>query len=189
MIDLDGLRSVLSALGPWAPLGLVALFVFQQLLPVFPSFLLVALAGLLFGMPWGAIWSMLGIILSAAVLYGLGTRWGRTITRKVVGNERLILAETLLLRRGVWGLMGIRMIPVLPSYLVSYLAGIVRIPFGLYLVGTGLGGFPGTVLYALLGDRITQPSDPWFWGSLLSLAMLSASALGIDRFITRKIYR
>ena len=99
----------------------------------------------------------------------------------MVGDEHLVMAETLMLRRGAWAVLGIRMIPVLPSYLVSYLAGIVRVPFGVYLLGTGLGVLPGTVLYALLGERITRPSDPWFWVALLGLGALSGLALAIDR--------
>lgn len=180
-LDLEALRASLHALGPWAPAALVSLFVLQQLFPVFPSFLLIALAGLLFGLPWGVAWACLGGVSAAALLYALGMRWGRRIVRNVVGDERLLLAETLMLRRGAWAVLGIRMIPVLPSYLISYLAGVVRIPFVPYLVGTALGGLPGTVLYALLGERITRPTDPWFWAALLGLGALSALALEIDR--------
>lgn len=186
LVDLASLRAVLASLGPWAPAGLVALFVVQQLLPVFPNFLLIALAGLLFGLPWGVAWAWLGIVASAAVLYALGTRWGRRLIGGMVGDERLLMAETLMLRRGAWAVLGIRMIPVLPSYLVSYLAGIVRIPFGVYLVGTAIGVLPGTVLYALLGERITRPSDPWFWAALLGLGGLSGLALAIDRRVKRE---
>ncbi|MNR81413.1 TVP38/TMEM64 family inner membrane protein YdjZ [compost metagenome] len=186
LIDLDALRAALSSLGPWAPAGLVALFVVQQLIPVFPNFLLVALAGLLFGLPWGVAWAWLGIVASAAVLYALGTRWGRRLIGGMVGDEHLLMAETLMLRRGAWAVLAIRMIPVLPSYLVSYLAGIVRIPFGVYLVGTAIGVLPGTVLYALLGERITRPSDPWFWAALLGLAALSGLAFTIDSRVKRE---
>jgi uncharacterized membrane protein YdjX (TVP38/TMEM64 family) len=186
LIDLASLRAALAGMGPWAPLGLVALFVVQQLLPVFPNFLLIALSGLFFGLPWGVVWAWLGIVVSAGVLYGLGTRWGRRMIGGMVGDERLLLAETLMLRRGAWALLGIRMIPVLPSYLVSYLAGIVRVPFGVYLVGTAIGVLPGTLLYALLGERITRPADPWFWVALLGLGALSGTALEIDRRVKRQ---
>jgi uncharacterized membrane protein YdjX (TVP38/TMEM64 family) len=185
LIDLEAMRSVLSSLGPWAPLGLVVIFVLQQLMPVFPNFLLIALAGLLFGLPWGVAWSWLGIVAAAALLYGLGTRWGRRLIRGMGGDAHLALAESLMLRRGAWAVLGIRMIPLLPSNLVSYLAGIVRVPFGVYLLGTALGVLPGTVLYALLGERITRPTDPWFWGALLGLAGMSGIALAIDRWMHR----
>lgn len=186
LIDLSAMRLALSDLGPWAPLGLVTLFIVQQLLPVFPNFLLIALSGLLFGLPWGVAWAWLGIVAAAAVLYAVGTRWGRRLVTGMVGDERLLMAESLMLRRGAWAVLGIRMIPVLPSYLVSYLAGIVRVPFGVYLAGTALGVLPGTVLYALLGERITRPSDPWFWVALLGLGALSGLALAIDRRIQRE---
>jgi uncharacterized membrane protein YdjX (TVP38/TMEM64 family) len=185
LIDLEVLRSVLSGLGPWAPLGLVLVFVLQQLMPVFPNFLLIALAGLLFGLPWGVLWSWLGSVAAAALLYGLGTRWGRRLIRGMGGDEHLVQAESLMLRRGAWAVLGIRMIPVLPSYLVSYLAGILRLPFGVYLLGSALGVLPGTVLYALLGERLTRPTDPWFWGALLALGGMSGLALAIDRRMDR----
>lgn len=180
-IDLEGLRAPLLALGPWAPAGLVMLFVLQQLVPVFPNFLLIAMAGLLFGLPWGIAWSWLGIVAAAAVLYALGHFAGRRLISRMVGDARLERAESLMLRRGAWAILGIRMIPILPSYLISYLAGIVRIPVAAYLIGTALGVLPGTVLYALLGERITRPSDPWFWGALLALSALALLALALDR--------
>lgn len=186
LLDLEALRAAIQALGPWAPLGLIALFVIQQLLPILPNFLLIALAGLLFGIPWGVVWAWLGTIAAAAVLYGVGTRWGRRLIRYLVGEERLLVAETILLRRGAWSVMGIRMIPVVPAYVVSYLAGIVRLPFGIYLMGTAIGVLPGTVLYAVLGERITRPTDPWFWGVLLLLALLSALAMEADRRIRQE---
>lgn len=180
-IDLDVLRASLLSLGPWAPVGLIMLFVVQQLVPVFPNFLLIALAGLLFGLPWGIAWAWLGLIAAAALLYALGNSWGRHVIRRTLGDARLNHAESLMLRRGAWALLGIRMIPILPSYLVSYLAGIVRIPFGAYLLGTALGVLPGTVLYALLGERITRPADPWFWVAALGLTVLAIAALALDR--------
>lgn len=188
LITLDTLRAALIPLGPWAPIGLVALFVAQQLLPVFPNFLLIALSGLLFGLPWGVAWAWLGIMAAAAVLYALGTRWGRCLIRGMVKDEHVLMAETLMLRRGAWAVLGIRMIPLLPSYLISYLAGIVRIPFGVYLAGTAIGVLPGTVLYALLGERITRPTDPWFWAALLGLGAFSGLALMLDRRLQREEY-
>lgn len=185
-IDLETLRAPLIALGPWAPAGLVALFVLQQLLPIFPNFLLIALAGLVFGMPWGIAWSWLGIMAAAALLYALGNSWGRRFVSRMVGDARLEHVETLMLRRGAWALLGIRMIPVLPSNLISYLAGIVRIPFVPYLLGTAFGVLPGTVLYALLGERITRPTDPWFWAALLGLGTLALLALGVERRLSRE---
>lgn len=184
-IDLGALRGILADLGLWAPLALVLLFVLQQLLPVVPNFVLIAMAGLLFGLPLGVVWSWVGILAAAAVLYAVGTRWGRPLLGRMVGADRLLKVETLLLRRGAWAVAGIRMVPVLPSNLVSYLAGIVRVPFGAYLLGTGLGVLPGTVLYALLGERITRPTDPWFWAAVSGLLGLSLLAFAVDRVLER----
>lgn len=180
-IDPFAWRQALRDLGPWAPMALVALFVVQQLLPVFPNFVLIALAGLLFGFPWGVVWSCLGGTLAAAVLYVVGQVLGRGLVTRLVSEEHLLVAESMMLRRGAWSIVGIRMLPVLPSNLISYMGGILRLPLGTFLLGTAIGGLPGTVLYTVLGERITQPSDPVFWLALLGLVAMALTAFLLDR--------
>ncbi|MGH2370781.1 MAG: TVP38/TMEM64 family protein, partial [Chloroflexota bacterium] len=67
-----------------------------------------------------------------------------------------------------------RLIPIISFDVVSYAAGFTRIGLLPFLVATGVGQLPATVVYSVLGENITSGSKVGLWalGALLSLLVL-----------------
>ncbi len=138
-------RDVIAALG--YP-GLALLVAVENVFPPIPSELILPLAGFLitegdFSFLPAVLWSTVGSVAGALVLYGIARsggrrgvlRWGGVLRIDEKSLERL---DEGFRRRGVLYVAGARLIPGLRSA-VSVPAGIARMPLGRFLALTALG--------------------------------------------------
>lgn len=141
------------------PLFAVAIAVAGTLLlPITP---LSVASGLLFGPVVGlaVLWS--GAMLGAAASYELGRVMSRSALDKLIGT-RAERVSRFLERRGVMTVALLRMVPVMPFFLVNYGSGATRLTRRKFLLGTAIGLVPVEGAWVLLGDNITEPGSPEF---------------------------
>ena len=123
--DAGRLRSELRDLGAGGALVLAGLMLVHAVIP-FPSELLNAAAGFVYGF-WLALPLVLaGWLLSALATYAIGRGAGRPLLLRLVGEERLEEGSRLIERGGRTGLLAARLIPVVPYSLVGYVSGAAR---------------------------------------------------------------
>jgi uncharacterized membrane protein YdjX (TVP38/TMEM64 family) len=77
-------------------------------------------------------------------------------------------------RNGARYLLGLRLLPVFPFFLINLLAGLTRVPVGTFLWTTAVGIIPGTAVYAFAGQELAAIGSP---AEILSLRL--AVAFGI----------
>jgi uncharacterized membrane protein YdjX (TVP38/TMEM64 family) len=136
---------------PWAPAALVAAYV--VLCPLgLPASPLMITGAVLFGVFWGAVWNIAGTVLGGTVTYYLGRLLGRDFVAHFAG-KRLKKIEQQIARRGFWGLVGIRFLPI-PFAVVNYTAALVGIPPGLFLSTLTLGLILPNVLYTYATNAV-----------------------------------
>lgn len=94
------------------------------------------------------VWSgaMLGAMISYLLARAVGERAGWL--RRIRGVR---LAEARLRDLGWLGVLGLRLIPLVPFFGLSLAAGLLRVPVLAYLKGTAAGIVPATVLLTLTG--------------------------------------
>ncbi|HEY9900801.1 MAG TPA: VTT domain-containing protein [Pantanalinema sp.] len=183
---LPEIRGWSHALGAFAPLAMVGAMTLQQLLPLFPGGLLIALSGTLFGLPLGLGVVTVGTLCASAACHAVGRGPARSVIHRFAGDVRMRAVEARLAHHGVPTVAVIRAFPFVPSYVVSYGAGIAGVPLRTYLLGSLIGTMPGNFLHVLLGDRILNPRDPLFWASMGGLALLALSSFLVERRLRRR---
>lgn len=112
--------------------------------------LLTMTGGFLFGTWLGALYSVVGATVGATIVFvaaraglaGLAARAGPLTQRLVAG----------LREEGFNYLIALRLIPVVPFWLVNLAAGVIGLPLFRYVLGTFIGIIPVTVIYASLGN-------------------------------------
>ncbi len=130
----------------------VAAFVAAGLMRI-PVSLAVLATGVVLG-PWlGSLLSLAGCLASAAVLYGLGWRLGRTRVRRLAG-WRVNRVDRALERHGLMAMMLLRLMPVAAFPVVNLVAGASVVGFRDFLLGTLVGMAPGVVALSVVGDRL-----------------------------------
>lgn len=136
---------------PWAPAALIGAYL--VLCPMgLPASPLMVTGAVLFGVVWGAVWNILGTVLAGTLTYYLGRLLGRDFVAHFAG-KRLQKIEQQISKRGFWGLVGIRFLP-LPFAIVNYTAALVGIAPGLFLTTMTLGLIPPNILYTYATNAV-----------------------------------
>ena len=139
---------------------------------------------------WPAILcSLLGCIISAMLLYGIGRGLGRKTVMRLAGR-RLNRVNRLISKPGVLAVTAVRMIPVAPYSLVNLAAGAARVPFRDFILGTLLGMSPGVVgitfFTGQLEQMIRRPSVLSLLVLIGTLFLMFGGIIGLRRWITSK---
>ena len=186
-LDFDALLSYGEWIDdqPFAPIAVALAYVLGGFL-VIPVMLLIGVTALVFGPFLGAVYSLLGALLSAMVVYALGRSLGRDAVRRLAGR-RLNELSRRLARRGLLAVVLIRIVPVAPFSMINVVAGASHIGWRDFILGTAVGLAPGIVLTSAFVDRalaaMLHPSPATFalFGGAVGLVV------GMAWFVRRKL--
>ena len=166
----------MEATGPFGPAAFVMTYVVLTLLFV-PGTIPSLAAGALFGPVAGTLLTLTGATLGAASAFELSRRLGRSRTERLL-RGRAAAADAWIGERGLGGVIGLRLLPVVPFNALNYAFGLSAVGRRDHLLGTAIGIVPGTVAFVALGDSITKPGSPGFLLSVGGVLLLfAASAL------------
>jgi phospholipase D1/2 len=187
--DIPHLVALMKRLGdsPSAPLAMLGAYVVGGLIVV-PVNVLIAVTVIVFGPLAGSAYALLGVLVSAFLLYEIGCRLPAQRLRARL-DAPLRRLEHGMGAQGVLAIALIRVVPVAPYSVVNVIAGAAHVARVPYLIGTALGMLPGIVMNALFIDRVLAVIErprPLTWALLaLVVAAIVAVALAVRRRILR----
>jgi uncharacterized membrane protein YdjX (TVP38/TMEM64 family) len=170
-LDRQVVEAWLGQMGVWAPLLYVLLYAIATFL-LLPSTPLNLSGGAVFGVLWGTVWTTVGAVLAAVVCFWFSRTIGQGfIQRKFAGRWQDLDRE--LAAGGIFYMVAIRLLPLLPYGLVNFGAGLTRVKFRDYLLGTLLGTTPGLLPFVMMGAGLTELRRGVLWPLLLSSTLTS----------------
>jgi len=117
-----------------------------------PVTMLAYFAGAVFGFAKGAVYIWVASMIGALAGYYLARHALGAPARKLVAPLEGKLRD-LQRRASAKVIFRLQLAPLLAFGIVNYAAGIAHAPVWSFLIGTGLGIIPGTLLAAFVGDR------------------------------------
>jgi uncharacterized membrane protein YdjX (TVP38/TMEM64 family) len=142
-----------SDLGPWGPVFFVAVYV-AAAVTLAPAFPLTFAAGAVFGLWRGTVFTYIGALLGASVVYGLSAPLARA---RVLGwldrDARVAAVRQAVVGRGVWIMFLLRLSPLVPYNLLNYTLALSGVRFRDYTAAT-VGMLPAIVMYAYYGKVV-----------------------------------
>ncbi len=154
----------------------------------FPSASLFTLAGgFLFGFIPGAIYSCIGATLGAAIAFSL--------VRNFVGNrfqkkyaKQLETFNKSLEEDGISFLLFVRLIAVIPFFLINICAGFSNVSLWTFVWTTAVGIIPGSLVYSFAGQQLhTIDSVRDIFSPKVIAAFLLLASLALLPLIIKKI--
>lgn len=184
----------------WVAIESVVIPIPSELVLPFAGFLVGAGTSVepLTGRPWDlalvTIAGTIGATVGALVAYGIGAwggrpvllRWGRFLG---ISHDDLDRTDRFFARHGAKAAFFGRMVPVVRS-LVSFAAGVARMPLGRFVLFTALGSLPWTFLLVFAGSQLGANWEEI--GSILKrfeYAILAALALVVIAWIWVRMVR
>lgn len=148
----ERLRELVEQTGAWSPVVYVAAKAAATVVAPFSGIPLKAASGALFGFTGGIFYSVLGDVIGGCVCFWGARMLGRDIVERLAGERGLDRIDEFACHSGGWRAVLFGRLALSSVYnLVSYGAGLTKLPFRQYLAVTFFGGILHTSFVVLLG--------------------------------------
>lgn len=173
--QFTALRAYVRSLGAGGLALLLGLMLAHAII-FYPSEIITATAGYVYGFGPGLAFVVGGWLLAALLSYALGRSVGRPLLQRVLGRRFAWLTATME-RGGTTLLLSGRLIPIVPFALIGYAAGATHTSLWRFSWTTVLGYLPLTTAVVYLGSRAQTLStgNPLVW---VAVALVIALLIG-----------
>ena len=172
--DTARVQGFVMGFGPWAPLAAILLHVAQVLLAPIPGQVIDAVNGYLFGVVWGTVYSLIGVIAGSSLAMALARRFGRPWAERLIKKETLERLDRYSRQRGALFLFLVLLFPFLPDDVACFLAGLTPLPLPELVVLAAIGRLPGILVANLVGANaaaLTPTQVAFFIAALAVIAL------------------
>lgn len=173
------LKTWFEGFGAGAPLAYMLLVTIEVVVAPIPGLLLYAPGGLIFGAIPGGLLALAGNVLGSGISCVLSRHLGRQFVNGLDSGGRLSELQQRLARHGFWVILLLRLNPLTSTDLVSWAAGLSRIPLLTVMSATALGMAPLCLLQAWLSDSLFR-----VWPGLIGPLLILTAILGGGVFFT-----
>ena len=164
--DVEFLAARFREAKGWAWLLGIALLLADLLLPI-PGTIVMSALGAVYGVWLGGFIAAAGSMLSGICGYGVGRFFKEETAKRWLGERDFEKGKSLFRRGGAWVVAMSRALPILPEVL-SCIAGLLRMPFGKFVIALACGAVPMGFLFAWIGALGTDYPG---WGLGFSLGV------------------
>ena len=153
---LAALRAWIEALGALGPAVFILIYT-GAVVAALPGSAITIIAGAIFGSVLGVIVVSIASTVGAALAFLVGRYFARdAIAKWLSKRERFRRLDNLTEKHGAIIVALVRIVPVFPFNIVNYGFGLTRVRFWTYVFWSWLCMLPGTVLYVVGTDAISQ---------------------------------
>jgi uncharacterized membrane protein YdjX (TVP38/TMEM64 family) len=114
------------------------------------------IGGFLFGAAKGFIYSSIGLTAGSWINFTIGRFLGKRFVRKLIPERQLDRLDKVVKRQGVIVLFILFVIPGFPKDYLCLFLGLSTLPLKIFLILTGIGRMPGTLMLSLQGSYIFE---------------------------------
>lgn len=162
----------------WAWLLGIALLMADLLLPI-PGTIVMSALGAVYGFWIGGLLSAIGSMLAGMSGYGVGRFFKESFAKRWLGEKDFEKGKSLFERGGAWVVAMSRALPILPEVLAC-MAGLLRMPFGKFVIALACGSVPMGFLFAWIG-AIGREQPGWGFAFSIGVPAVLWSAAALMR--------
>ncbi|MBQ7636601.1 MAG: TVP38/TMEM64 family protein [Lachnospiraceae bacterium] len=185
--DVEAVKEFIRSYGTLAALISMGLMILQSVAAPIPAFLITFANAAIFGWVKGAIISWTGAMLGAIICFGLARLFGRDQVVKITGKGALLSVDRFFTENGAKSVFIARLLPFVPFDPISYAAGLTGMKILPFLLATGLGQLPATIVYSYAGSNLLSGDAKLFlYGLSVVFALGALSAILKNVFDKKK---
>ena len=174
-MSVESIVGYLRSFGVWA--------VVISIIAPLPAFLITFANAAVFGWWQGALLSWTSAMAGALVCFYIARIAGRDIVERLNKNFSLEKLDAYFDRYGKHTILICRLLPFISFDFISYAAGLTAIKPIPFLIATGIGQLPATVVYSYVGSNLTGSTKTILFG------LLSMFALFIAIYVFKQMYQ
>lgn len=183
--DLEKVQEFVRSYGPYAMAISFILMVLQAVIPPIPAFVITLTNAALFGWVQGAILSWSSAMVAAALCFYLAKLFGRDIVVRFFSEKLVNESDKFFNKYGSKTILITRLLPFISFDLISYVGGLTSIKFRNFMIATGIGQLPATIIYSYVGGQISGGAQKLFIGLLALFILVVLAGLFRQIYVSR----
>ncbi|WP_346869342.1 TVP38/TMEM64 family protein [Clostridium sp. UBA5119] len=181
-MSIESVAGYIRSFGIYAVLVSFLLMVFQSVAAPLPAFLITFANAAIFGWWQGALLSWISSMTGAALCFYIGRILGRDAVEKLTSKYAMASVDGFFEKYGKHTILVCRLLPFVSFDFISYAAGLTSMGFLEFIVATGIGQLPATVVYSYIGGMLTGGAQ------MILTALLILFAITVLVFMFKQIY-
>lgn len=154
------IQKLIQPFGQMAPLVFICFFVLSMLVLVIPYSVPAAMSVLLFGLPWGIVWTVIGGTISSLAVWGLGKLLGKRLIANRLDNPRWYNLNQRIEKDGFYYLLMLRALSIVPFHILNFACAFTAIRFRDFLLANLIGLIPSAFVYGFGLKLLLDPATP-----------------------------
>jgi uncharacterized membrane protein YdjX (TVP38/TMEM64 family) len=180
--DQQAVSEYLKGYGALGPVALFVLMMAQVFVAVIPGHALMVTAGYIYG-GLGLLIVIASTILGSQIAFTLARRYGRSLIDRLASPQLIERWNRTARHQGILFYFFAFVLPIFPSDLMCYVAGLATISPRRFLVANILGRACCAVFVSMIGIYGLRP-PAWFW--LAAIAIISGIFAGWSVYRNRQ---
>lgn len=183
---VDGTIQYIRSYGAYAAAISFFLMVLQSVISPIPAFLITLANAAVFGWVRGAALSWTSSMVGAVLCFYIARILGRDVAERFTGKGALGQVDDFFRKYGKFAILVARLLPFMSFDLVSYAAGLTSMGVAGFILATGLGQLPATIVYSYVGGALTGGAQKLMIGLLILFAVTIVIYIGKKMYNDRK---
>lgn len=167
--DEKRIKNWVDQFGYLGPVIIILAMVFQIVLLMIPTILLMVVSILAYGPIAGSLIIFVSIFTASTVAFMIGRYVGPMLVENLIGKKTEKKVTGFLERYGFWAIIIFRINPFLSNDAISLVAGILKMAYWKFIGATLVGIAPLTIFIAIIGETTTGLRTGLLWSSIISL--------------------
>lgn len=181
-MSVESIVGYIKSFGPYAVAVSFFLMVFQSVAAPLPAFLITFANAAIWGWWQGAILSWSSAMAGALLCFMIARIAGRDVVEKLTTKYAMDSVEQYFEKYGKHTILICRLLPFVSFDFISYAAGLTSMGLASFLIATGIGQLPATIVYSYVGGMLTGSVK------MVVTALLLIFALTVFIALAKKIY-
>lgn len=180
--DQAFVSSYVQSYGALAPLVLAFFQVLQVIVAFIPGHVFVIAGGYIYGLPLGLMFNIVCVVAASQLAFMLARWFGRPMVHHLAPMETIEKWETIAEKQGFLFFTIAFVLPVFPTDVMNFVAGLTGISPKKFLAANFLGRLPSVILLTLIGSHGLELSNTaWVLLALLVTAVYITGRFAIVR--------
>ncbi|NVJ53654.1 MAG: VTT domain-containing protein [Campylobacteraceae bacterium] len=152
----EEISSQIKSYGIWGAIILILVMIFQLFLVVFPSWLPMIIAALVYGFIPSILISLIGVFLASTLAYVIGNAFSENALKKYISKKSFDKLDFWINNYGFLSVVIFRISPFLSNDGVSLIAGALRMNYLKFIFATIIGITPLAVAITFFSSNISD---------------------------------
>ena len=173
--NIRAIRNYILSYGKFSAFAFILLYGLKPIAFIIPASLLSIIAGSIFGPFKAVIFSLIGCFLSGTLAFYMSRFLGKPFVNKLLKGKALSLNSNIE-KHGFKIMLAMRLSFIFPYDALSFAAGLSKMKYYDFILGTIIGIIPEMLTYSFMGKNIKHPLSIKFIAPIIAIILIATAS-------------